>query len=361
MRSGDIAYVIFTSGSTGLPKGVMVPARGVCSFLNTLGEIYGFRPEDRFSMAHNESFDFSVHDMFSAWNAGASVHVVPTTQRMAPLKYIQERQLTVWGSVPSTAVFLERMNMLQPGAFPSLRYTIFCGEPLPLRSAQAWQRAAPNSSVDNLYGPTECTVFSTWERLSDTPHVTRDRGVVAIGRPLPGFEAAVLDESCAFLAPGVEGELALSGRQLATGYFQDPERTAERFPVIGGKIWYRTGDLVFQDESGIYHHLGRLDNQIKILGHRVELEEIENHLREICGSDMVAAVPWPVDHGSAQGLVAFVSGTACAPPDVKEALRSRVANYMVPGVIRVLEALPLNANGKVDRKELERMLAAAQS
>lgn len=361
MQAGDIAYMIFTSGSTGLPKGVMIPARAVTCFLNVLSGLYGFRPEDRFSMAHNETFDVSVHDMFSAWNVGASVHVVPATQRMGPLKFIQERQLTVWGSVPSTAVFLERMNMLKPGAFPTLRHTIFAGEPLPLRSAQAWQQAAPNSSVDNLYGPTECTIFSTWERLSDTPHVTRERGTLAIGKPLPGFEAGVLDESCSFIAPGMEGELALSGPQVATGYFQDPERTAERFPVIGGKIWYRTGDLVFQDASGIYHHLGRLDNQVKILGNRVELEEVEKHLREVCGSDMVAAVPWPVEYGSAQGLVAFVSGTACSPSDVKKAMRSRVADYMVPGAIRVLKTLPLNANGKVDRRELERMLAEEQT
>ena len=358
MRAEGTVYMIFTSGTTGVPKGVMIPAGAVFCFLHALTEICDFQAEDRFSMAHNESFDFSVHDMFSAWHAGASVHVVPPTQRLAPLKFIQERQLTVWGSVPSTAVFLERMKMLQPGAFPSLRRSIFCGEPLPVRSAQAWQRAAPNSTVDNLYGPTEVTVFCTWERLTEAPHVTPDRGVVAIGKPFPGMEAAVLDECCAFVAPGVKGELALSGGQVATGYFRDPKLTAERFPVIAGKVWYRTGDLVFQDDEGLYHHLGRIDNQIKIVGHRVELEEIENHLREICATDMVAVVPWLVEHGSAQGVIAFVNGGSCVPSAVKEAMRSRVASYMVPREIRVLNSMPLSANGKIDRKELERMLRA---
>src|SRR5579859_4999102 len=194
MQAEDLAYMIFTSGSTGVPKGVMVPARAVFHLITSLQQIYGFQHEDRFSQAYNLSFDGSVHDIFAAWNAGASVNVVPATQLMAPLKFIQERQLTVWASVPSTAVFLERMKMLYPGAFPTLRYSILAGEPLPVRSAQAWQQAAPNSVVDNLYGPTECCVFSTMERLSDPVNVTPQRGVVAIGKPLPGFKAAVFSE-----------------------------------------------------------------------------------------------------------------------------------------------------------------------
>ena len=130
---------------------------------------------------------------------------------MAPAKFIQEKQLTMWTSVPSTAVFLERMKMLQPGAFPSLRYTIFSGEPLPVRSAQAWQRAAPNSVVDNIRGHTEACCFSTLERLADPPNVTPKLGLVAVGKPLPGFEAAVFDEACHPLPPGQQGELALAG------------------------------------------------------------------------------------------------------------------------------------------------------
>ena len=173
----DIGYMIFTSGSTGVPKGVLVPARAVSQLVNMLQELYEFRPEDRFSKAYNLSFDGSVHDMFTTWNACASLHPVPANQLMAPMKFIQESRLTVWASVPSTAVFLDRLKMLPPGAFPSLRYSIFSGEPLPLRSALAWQRAAPNSTVDNICGHTECCVFSTFERLSNPPNVTPNRGL----------------------------------------------------------------------------------------------------------------------------------------------------------------------------------------
>ena len=352
----DTGYMIFTSGSTGVPKGVLVPARAVSHLVNMLQELYGFQPEDRFSKAYNLSFDGSVHDMFTAWNAGASLHPVPANQLMAPMKFIQERQLTVWASVPSTAVFMERLKMLQPGAFPSLRYSIFSGEPLPLRSALAWSAAAPNSTVDNICGHTECCVLSTLERLSDPPNITPNRGLVAIGKPLPGFEAAVFDESCTPLPPGKEGELALSGPQVAKGYFQDPGRTAARFPAIDGKTWYRTGDLVYRDDAGIYHHLGRIDHQVKILGHRVELGEVEAHLAEICDSDSVAAVAWPVDHGSARGIVAFHCCEGRSPQEIRDAMLKRIPRYAVPAQVYRLAIIPLTANGKVDRQALIEVL-----
>jgi acyl-coenzyme A synthetase/AMP-(fatty) acid ligase len=278
---------------------------------------------------------------------------------MAPAKFIQEKQLTMWTSVPSTAVFLERMKMLPPGAFPSLRYTIFSGEPLPVRSAQAWQRAAPNSVVDNILGHTECCCFSTLERLSDTPNVTAKLGLVAVGKPLPGFEAAVFDGACRPHPPGREGELALAGPQVAQGYFQDPERTAARFPSIDGKTWYRTGDLVVVDESGSYHHLGRIDNQIKVLGHRVELGEVESHLSSICGTDAVAAVAWPVEHGSARGIAAFHCIDGISAQEVRDKMALRVPRYMVPQQVRRLERIPLTEQGKIDRAALRAMLDPA--
>jgi amino acid adenylation domain-containing protein len=356
MEAEDAAYMIFTSGSTGVPKGVVVPLRAVHHLVTGLQAVYRFGPQDRFSKAYNLSFDGSVHDMFTCWNAGASLHPVPARQLMAPAKFIQEKQLTMWTSVPSTAVFLERMKMLQPGAFPSLRYTIFSGEPLPLRSAQAWQRAAPNSVVDNICGHTECCCFSTLERLSDPPNVTPKLGLVAIGKPLPGFEAAVFNETCQPLPPGQPGELALAGPQVAQGYFQDPERTAARFPAIDGKVWYRTGDLVVMDESGIYHHLGRIDNQVKVLGHRVELGEVESHLSAICGSDAVAAVAWPVEHGSARGIAAFHCAEELSAQDIRDAMTRRVPRYMVPQQVRQLERIPLTEQGKIDRAALARLL-----
>ena len=249
-----------------------------------------FYPGDRVSQAADLTFDNSVLDLFVTWAAGAGLYVVPASQLMVPAQFIRDRELTIWFSVPSTACFLERMKMLKPGAFPSLRCSIFAGEALPIATAQAWQIAAPNSFVENFYGPTEVTVDCIAQRLEDPPCVTRNRGTLAIGRPFPGIEAGIVDANLEFLPPEEEGELVVAGRQVARGYFHDPELTAARFPTLEGRRLYRTGDRAYQDCNGVFHHLGRIDNQVKILGNRVELEEVEAHLREIAGTDLVAAV-----------------------------------------------------------------------
>jgi D-alanine--poly(phosphoribitol) ligase subunit 1 len=347
----SLAYIIFTSGSTGEPKGVMVSAGSVQFFLAMMQKRYELNSGDRVSEATDLSFDVSVQNMFMAWNAGATLCVVPPGQAMAPAKFIQRNRLTVWSSVPSVISFMQSTRMLTLNAFPTLRYSLFSGDALPLNAALAWQAAAPNSIVDNLYGPTETTVVCLGQRLTETPVVTPERGLVAIGAPLPGTEAAILDEQLHFLADGQPGELAIGGPQLAEGYLDAPELTRERFLTLSGQTWYRTGDLARRDANGIFHHLGRLDNQVKVFGYRVELEEIEGHLRSVCDSDQVACVAWPVANGSASGIVAFV---CCDLPaaSIREMMKQKVASYMVPGAVHRIVELPLNAHGKLDRAAL---------
>jgi len=334
----------------------MIPAAAFSHFLSVMQDRYQLGPEDRVAATSDITFDIAFANMFMAWKVGASLHVVPVIQLLAPSKFIREEQVTVWFSVPSIAAYMRHMNLLTPGAFPSLRYSLFAGEALPLGSALEWQEAAPHSAVENLYGTTEATVVCTVEHVGRQPKITRDRGVVAIGRPLPGTDVAIVDSALNFLPPNREGQVAISGAQLSQGYDGLPEITKEHFPVIDGNRWYLTGDLGYEDSSGTFHHLGRIDNQVKILGHRLELEEIENHLRDICRTDMVAAVAWPIVHGSAQGVVAFLSGTTCLPSQVKEEMKNRVVGYGVPQVVRVLDALPLNSSGKIDRKALLELL-----
>jgi acyl-coenzyme A synthetase/AMP-(fatty) acid ligase len=155
---------------------------------------------------------------------------------------------------------------------------------------------------------------------------------------------------------GLPGELAFSGSQVARGYFRNEAQTAGRFRVLDGNIWYLTGDLACQDQEGLYHHLGRTDNQVKVNGYRVELEEVEAHLRTVCGTDSVAVVAWPMDHGTATSLVAFVSGVEIGIGDLREGMKARVPFYMVPSRVHVLPSLPVNSNGKCDRKELAGLL-----
>ncbi len=354
--AAGLAYIIFTSGTTGTPKGVMVTNGNVAAFLSALRERYAFGPDDRMAQANELSFDNSVFDVFTAWSSGASLHVVPATQAMGPLRFIQSRRLTVWFSVPSTAIFMQRMKMLVPGALPSLRYSAFAGEALPVATAQAWRAAAPHSILDCLYGPTETTVVCTGDRFSEEVHSTESRGIVSIGKPFPGMEARILDDSLNVVPQGSPGELAFSGSQVAEGYFRNPEQTADRFRSLDGSIWYLTGDLAYQDQQGLYHHLGRTDNQVKVNGYRVELEEVEAHLRVVCGTDSVAVVAWPMEHGTAAGLVAFVSGVESGIGEIREGMKARVPAYMVPSCVHSLPALPFSANGKCDRRKLVGLL-----
>jgi amino acid adenylation domain-containing protein len=352
----ELAYIIFTSGTTGTPKGVMIETESVCQFIEIMHRRFDLRSEDRVAEASELTFDASVFDMFMAWSSGAALYVVPAAQLMAPAKFIRDHELTVWFSVPSTPSFMGRMKMLKPCAFPSLRISIFAGEALSVATAQAWQIAAPNSVVENFYGPTELTVDCIAQRLEDPPYVTRNRGTLAIGTVFPGVRAGIVDADLNFLPRGEEGELVVSTRQAARGYFQDPVLTAERFPTLGGERWYRTGDLAFEDAAGSFHHLGRIDNQVKILGNRVELEEVEAHLRIFLGIDMVAALAWPITDGRASAVVAFHCAPGVTRDNIREEMKKRVPDYMIPKRVYYLEALPLGATGKIDRKALTRML-----
>ena len=249
---------------------------------------------------------------------------------------------------------------LKPGIFPSLRLSIFCGEPLPVAAAQAWADAAPAGAIENIYGPTEGTVICLRQRLTNPPVSTAGRGIVAIGTPYETMQVAILDSNQRPLPDGQPGEIALSGPQLAIGYLNANEEQAGRFREIDGRRWYLTGDLGMRDANGIFHHLGRTDNQVKVKGNRIELEEVEAHLRRAADSEVIAVVAWPVVEGAAQGLVAF-----CASPHPVEAITTAMLEtlprYMVPGRIEILDSLPVNINGKIDRRALMAQLDEAAS
>jgi len=188
------AYLLFTSGSTGSPKGVLIDHSNALAYIRNIKERYRPCPDDRFSQCFDLSFDLSVHDMFLCWSAGACLYCVPDAAKFAARNFISRHELTFWFSVPSTAAFMSRMHMLQPGDFPTLRWSLFCGEALPVRLARAWQRAAPNAIVENLYGPTEATVAFTVYRLPHTGDPSaEEHDIVPIGVPLPGQQIAVID------------------------------------------------------------------------------------------------------------------------------------------------------------------------
>ncbi|MEV5433785.1 amino acid adenylation domain-containing protein [Streptomyces sp. NPDC052701] len=362
----DVCYVLFTSGSTGAPKGVPVQHRSIEAYLDHVVPRYGLGVGSRLSQTFDLTFDLSVFDLFGAWASGGTVVVPGPHDLLAPARFVAREGITHWFSVPSVVSLAARLRQLGPNSMPKLRWSLFCGEPLTHAQAAAWQAAAPASVLENLYGPTELTLSCTQFRLDDAEGPARTGAVVPIGTLYPGLDHLVLDEDG---RPAAEGELCVRGVQRFPGYL-DPEDNRGRFvrytdgtatvvtdtaPPEPG-LYYRTGDRVRVSEEGLVH-LGRLDQQVKIQGYRVELGEIEAALRAAPGvrDAVVLAVPGT---GGQTALAAACTGDAVDPSGVLTALRSRLPAYMVPASLTVLETLPLNANGKIDRTVLRRILRA---
>ena len=362
-RPADIAYVLFTSGSTGEPKGVPISQSNVCSYLQYILQRYDLNESDRFSQAFDLTFDLSVHDLFLCWERGACLFPLPEGSLLAPAAFIRKHRLTVWFSVPSVIGVLAKLRLLQADCFPSLKYSLFCGEPLPAAYAQLWQEAAPNSVLENLYGPTETTIAIAsyrWDQATSPKECLS--GIVPLGQVFAGQGFRIIDQERNPVRTRDCGELCLSGSQVSSGYWKDSNKTDEQFIRLTGREedrWYRTGDLVKQDESGCLHYLGRIDHQVKIRGYRVELQEIEAVLRRACGTEEVVSVAWPVNNSSADAVVAFASRPQGL--DRERALaycREVLPDYMVPRKLYLLDEMPLNVNGKVDRTRLIKLLEA---
>ena len=353
------AYLMFTSGSTGRPKGVVVDHANVRRFIDSVRALYDFGPDDRFSQMFDLTFDLSVFDMFLSWEVGASLWVVPHRARLAPVAFLRNSRLTVWFSVPAVGAYMKRLGALRPGNFPTLRYSLFCGEPLPVSIARAWQEAAPRSRLLNLYGPTELTIACAhygWKGEDSLPECAH--GLVPIGHVFPGLESAIVDSDLSPVPDGENGELCIRGPQASPGYWRRPDLTARRFVSMpwaagDGNRWYRTGDVVRRTASGEMVFIGRLDHQVKIRGYRVELGEVEARLREFARTEFAVAVPWPLaEGGAASGLVACISGSSVAEQAVLDGCARTLPDYMVPQRLLRMEAMPLNVNGKVDRNAL---------
>src|SRR5881394_2244687 len=239
-----IAYLLFTSGSTGQPKGVMVSHANLLHYVDYVTKRYGFTSNDRASQNFDLTFDLSAHDMFVAWQSGACVCCPSQKQLIKPGAFLNDSRLTVWFSVPSTAVFMRRLGELKPGLYPHLRLSLFCGEALPVDVVCDWSAAAPNSRIENIYGPTELTIGCTayrWDQRKSSDEC--EQGIVPIGEPFEDMEALIVDRDLGEVPVGCEGELLMAGPQLSQGYWCDEEKTRRAFVPVAGRsgIYYRTG------------------------------------------------------------------------------------------------------------------------
>ncbi|MCG1042707.1 non-ribosomal peptide synthase/polyketide synthase [Mycetohabitans sp. B8] len=350
-----LAYVIYTSGSTGRPKGVMIRHRGVANYLAFLTRHYRLTAADVVLNVSGLAFDPSVRDLFGPLTSGGRAVLVPTAQAKEPHKYlsvIQEQRVTKMLSI--TPSFLRSLcEAAQDRPLPqlALQAILTCGEPLEAALCdRARQVFGAQVAVINQYGPTECTLSSTWFAAVPQPS-----GIVPIGRAISNARVYVLDRHLQLAPPGVVGELYIASVGLARGYFKRPALSAERFianPFGHGERLYRTGDLAKWRADGQLQYLGRTDHQVKIRGIRVELGEIETQLLALPSIHQAVVVAREDEPGEKRLVAYFVSDDAIDTTALRDQLKGSLPDYMVPSAFVRLDTMPLTPNNKVDRQAL---------
>ncbi|ARU88537.1 non-ribosomal peptide synthetase [Pseudomonas sp. M30-35] len=355
----SLAYVLFTSGSTGTPKGVMIEQRGMLN--NIFGKVpaLGLNADSRIAQTASVAFDISVWQFLAAPILGATVQILPDEIAHDPQRLLQvlvSERLSVLEIVPS---LMRTLLALCPCdlQLPDLRWVMPTGEALPPTVARDWFARFPDIPLMNAYGPAECADDVAFQPIFAAPDT--DVSHMPIGQPTANNRLYVLDEALRPLPIGVAGEICVGGVGVGRGYLHDPQRSADAFidhPQLDGRI-YRTGDLGRWRADGVIEYLGRRDQQVKLRGHRIELTEIEHRLAQH-PSVREAAVLLRENHVGEAWLVAYCSAydESLSHDDLsgqlREHLRGQLPPYMVPAAFVCLERLPLNANGKVDRKAL---------
>ena len=341
------AYHLFTSGSTGQPKGVPITHASLGHYVGHIVAAVGIDEHSRATQFFDLSFDLSLHDIFVTLSTGGTLVPASEMALMMPHRFVAANAIDIWFSVPLLAVAAARGQAAMP-AEKRLKKALFCGEALPGAYARGMATLMADGGEQwNLYGPTEATIAFTAHRLTDEDF---ERDVVPLGEPFGDNRIAVLASDKVHPASeGAEGELLLGGPQVFGGY--SPANDADPFVTDeSGQRFYRTGDLV-RIIDGDIQYVGRLDSQVKIRGHRVELGEIESACAKLPGVE-AAAVVLLGDHANPKITVAWQGD----PLADFTPLASRLAPYMVPKDTRHFDALPTNANGKIDRRAVKDLL-----
>ncbi len=356
----DPAYVIFTSGSTGQPKGVVVSHRNICSILCHEDWLFDFLADDVWTAFHSVSFDFSIWEMFLPLTRGARVVFVPKAIAKDPARFaelIEIQNVTVLCQVPSAFYGVsDALVQMTADKALALRWVIFGGEPINLKPIEALQTRWPHIRFVNGYGISETTILSTFKEI----YTDAECALANIGTEIGNQNIHLLDSTLTPVASGAQGEICIEGAAVALGYLNRPDLTRESFVTLpDGRRVYRSGDLASRAENGDLIFAGRRDSQVKIRGHRVELEEVRACFLQ-CEAVLDAAI---VTRDTPAGLLQMEAAVrpANAPNTVTaQSVRDQIAEvlpgYMVPTKLIVVDSIPLDPNGKADKAKLREML-----
>ncbi len=361
MIDTDPLYINFTSGSTGIPKGIAVSHRSVIDFIGCFTRIFSVTSEDILANQAPFDFDVSVKDIYSAMYVGAELVIVPREYFSAPVKlidYLCDNRITVMVWAVSALCLISTFHGLDYKTPDTVKKILFSGEVMPYKHLRQWQQHLPDTLFVNLYGPTEITCNCTYHILEKE----RDYSAgIPIGKPFPNEDVFLLSaENERITEKGVKGAIVVRGTALALGYYREPQKTAESFiqnPLNKNypETVYLTGDLGEYDENGDLIFRGRSDNQIKYMGHRIELEEIERAMSAIDGVERCMCI---FDEEK-QRLKGFYIGTI-EKNDLVAVMRSTMPAFMVPGFVRRVDQMVLTKNGKLDRKKTAELIGGGK-
>ncbi len=351
----DPLYAICTSGSTGIPKGVIKCHRSVLDFIPVFTETFGLTENDVFGNQAPFDFDVSVKDIYSALYLGATVQIIPKVCFSVPKKLVElldDKKVTTLIWAVSALCIVAGFNAFKHRVPAAIRHVLFSGEVMPIKMLNIWRSCVPEATYVNLYGPTEVTCNCLYYVID------RDFGPtekIPLGKPFPNQGVLFLNEENREIRPGEIGEIFVKGSCIAMGYYNNPQGTAAAFiqnPMQNAypETVYRTGDLAELHEDGQYYFAARRDFQIKHMGHRIELEEIETYL---CAVPNVIRASCLFDK-EREKIVAYYMGDI-DKTEIIEYLKKDLPKYMVPNIFIRLDALPLNKNGKIDRQQLRNL------
>lgn len=353
MIDTDPLYILFTSGSTGIPKGVIVCHRSVIDYADWVVKTFELNENTTFGNQTPFYFSMSVLDIFATIRSGATLYIIPKMLFSFPVKLLQflkEKEINTIYWVPSALSIVANLGALDVIELPHLKKILFAGETIPTKQLNIWRRHVPDAVYANLFGPTEITDIGIYYIVD---REFNDDEPIPIGGPCDNVDTLVVDEDGQLVEEcGKVGELLIRGSFLACGYYNNPEKTREAFiqnPLNKSypETVYCTGDLVYWNENRELVYVSRKDFQIKHMGNRIELGEIENAMSALEGLDMCCCLY----NKESDQIVAVYSGSL-ETKKLSQNLKKKLPRYMLPNVCYNRSSMPLNMNGKIDRKKL---------
>lgn len=355
----DLAYIIFTSGSTGTPKGIAHSHRSALAYSHASSTAFGFRPEDRITSHAPLNFDLSTLELFAGALAGSAVVMVPESHARLPASFsqlLEDERVTIVNAVPFALVQLLHRGVLDDRDLSAIRWVLFGGEVYPTRDIRGLMNALPHARFGNVYGPAEvngCTYLVVPEIPPDQTEP------ISIGWLFPGMDAIVVDAEDNEVEQGVTGEMLVRSDAHMIGYWNQPELTeASRFRRPGGdgsdEVFYRTGDIVERQADGSFRLLGRKDRQVKMRGHRVELDEVETALISHPAVEQAVVYAVPDGEGSVQieAVVTLFDGSQTDDRELSRHVATLLPKYALPRRLSIESSVPRTSTGKADRVKL---------